>query len=62
VEIVGNPSNPPDGEQVLSVEQLLVEEAVERLRAGNAFEAELLRFVADVREEQSTPLPVVVVP
>jgi GrpB-like predicted nucleotidyltransferase (UPF0157 family) len=62
VEVVGNPSNPPDGEQVLSVEQLLVEGAVERLRAGNPLEAELLRFVADVREEQSAPLPVVVVP
>ena len=49
VELVGSPSNPPDGEHVVSVEELPIEEAVERLRVVNTFEAELLGFVTDVR-------------
>jgi 8-oxo-dGTP diphosphatase len=60
VELVGEPTNPPDGEHVLSVDLIPIGEAIERLRAANAFEAELLRFVADVREmrgSQATPVP-----
>ena len=49
VELVGSPSNPPDGEHVVSVEELPIEEAVERLRVANTFEAELLGFVTDMR-------------
>ena len=59
VELVGEPTNPPDGEHVLSVDLIPIGEAIERLRAANAFEAELLRFVANVRERgpQATPIP-----
>jgi 8-oxo-dGTP diphosphatase len=50
VELVGEPTNPPDGEHVLSVEPTPIKEAIERLLAANPFEAELLSYVADVRE------------
>jgi ADP-ribose pyrophosphatase YjhB (NUDIX family) len=49
VEIVGAPTNPPDGEHVLSVNLIPVDRAVKTLRAENAWESDLLRFVADVR-------------
>lgn len=39
-----------DGEHVLSVDLIPIGEAIERLRAANAFEAELLRFVSDAKE------------
>jgi hypothetical protein len=43
------PTNPSDGEHVLSVELVSIDEAAERLRVTNPFEAELLRFVAETR-------------
>jgi GrpB-like predicted nucleotidyltransferase (UPF0157 family)/8-oxo-dGTP pyrophosphatase MutT (NUDIX family) len=49
-EVVGTPTNPPDGEHVLSAELIPIDEAIELLRVVNPFEAELLGFVADVRE------------
>jgi 8-oxo-dGTP diphosphatase len=50
VELVGTPTNPPDGEHVLSVDPLPIDDAIEQLRAVNPFEAELLTFVAQVRQ------------
>jgi hypothetical protein len=50
VELVGIPTNPPDGEHVLSVELLPIGAALRRLRVPNPFEAELLGFVAEARE------------
>lgn len=49
VELVGTPTNPPDGERVLSVELVPIDEAIDRLQVTNPFEAELLRFVAEAR-------------
>jgi 8-oxo-dGTP diphosphatase len=49
VDLVGTPTNPPDGERVLSVELVPVDEAIAHVRVTNPFEAELLSFVADVR-------------
>jgi hypothetical protein len=50
VEMIGAPTNPPDGEHVLYVEQLLIGEACKRLRVTNPFEAELLHLVARIRQ------------
>lgn len=50
VELIGSPTNPPDGERVLSVELFPIDEAIQRLRAANPFEAQLVSFVADVRK------------
>jgi 8-oxo-dGTP diphosphatase len=55
IELVGSPSNPPDGEHVLSVESIPTEEAVERLRATDPFDADLLAFVTDVRSGKGRP-------
>jgi 8-oxo-dGTP pyrophosphatase MutT (NUDIX family) len=49
VEIVGAPTNPPDGERVLAVDLVPIDRAVELLRAENPWEAELLCLVADLR-------------
>lgn len=49
VEIVGKPTNPAGGEHVISVTLLPLEEAITRLRESNAWEAELLRLVAEIR-------------
>jgi ADP-ribose pyrophosphatase YjhB (NUDIX family) len=49
VELVGTPTNPPGGEHILSVELLSVDEAIDRLRGTDPFEAELLSFVAEAR-------------
>jgi ADP-ribose pyrophosphatase YjhB (NUDIX family) len=60
VERAGEPTNPPDGEHVVSVESMLIDAAIEQLGAANPFEAELLSFVADVREargSRATQLP-----
>jgi 8-oxo-dGTP diphosphatase len=48
VEIVGQATNPPGGEHVLSVSLLPFDDAVARLREGNMWEAELLRLVAEI--------------
>lgn len=59
-ELVARPTNPPGGEHVLSVEPLPIDEAIERLRDPNPFEAELLSVVADAREtrrSQASPPP-----
>jgi 8-oxo-dGTP diphosphatase len=50
IEMIGVPTNPPDGEHVLSVELLAIDEACERLRIANPFEAELLHLVAQIRQ------------
>lgn len=49
VELVGEPTNPPGGEHVLSAEMNPIDEAIERIRVGSRFDAELLSFVAEVR-------------
>jgi 8-oxo-dGTP pyrophosphatase MutT (NUDIX family) len=49
VELVGTPTNPPDGEHVLSVELFSIGEAIDRLRVTSPFDAELLSFVAEAR-------------
>jgi 8-oxo-dGTP diphosphatase len=49
-ELVGTPTNPPDGEHVVSVEVLPTDEAIARLQAANPFEAELLSFIAEARQ------------
>jgi 8-oxo-dGTP diphosphatase len=49
VELVGAPTNPPDGERVLSVELVPIDEASDRLHVTNPFEGELLSFVAETR-------------
>ena len=51
VEIIGSPKNPEGGEQVVSVDFVPIEEAVQRFRDINRFElAELYQFAASVRE------------
>lgn len=49
VEIVGGPTNPPDGEHVHSVSLLPLHEGISRLSETNAWEAELLRLVGAIR-------------
>ena len=49
VVLVGAPTNPPGGEHVLAVELVPVDEAIDRLRVTDPFEAELLSFVAEAR-------------
>jgi 8-oxo-dGTP diphosphatase len=49
VELVGTPTNPSDGEHVLSVELVSIVRAVDRLGVTNPFEAALLSFVAETR-------------
>lgn len=51
--LVASPTNPPDGEHVIATELATIADAVSRLEIGNPFEAELLRFVAHVRERRS---------
>ena len=54
VEIIGNPENPEDGEQVASVEFVPIEEAVQRFRDINRFElAELYQLAAKVSETKN---------
>ncbi len=54
VEIIGNPENPEDGEQVASVEFVPTEEAVQRFRDINRFElAELYQLAARIREAKN---------
>jgi len=50
VEIVGEPTNPVDGEHVISVELEPVPHAVERLRETNPFESQLLELVSELRD------------
>lgn len=53
VEIIGNPENPEDGEQVASVEFVPIKEAAQRFRNVNRFElAELYQLAARVRESK----------
>jgi 8-oxo-dGTP diphosphatase len=55
IELVGKPLNPPDAEQVVSVEQVSLETAVERFRSINRADlADLYRFAA-YRRSLSTP-------
>lgn len=49
VELVGEPTDPPGGEHVLSAEMSPIDVAIERIRVGSRFDAELLSFVAEVR-------------
>lgn len=49
VELVGTPTNPSDGEHVMSVELVSIDGAVDRLGVTNPFAAELLSFVAETR-------------
>jgi len=49
IVMVGTPTNPPDGEHVLAVELVSIGQALDRLRSENAWEAELLRYVFEVR-------------
>ena len=54
VEIIGNPENPEDGEQVANVEVVPIEEAIQRFRDINRFElAELYQLTAKVREAKN---------
>ena len=54
VEIIGNPENPEDGEQVANVEFVPIEEAVQRFRDINRFElAELYQLAARVHEAKN---------
>jgi 8-oxo-dGTP diphosphatase len=50
VEVVGAPTNPLGGEHVLSVDIVDQDEASERLRVADPYEAEMLAFVLEVRE------------
>jgi ADP-ribose pyrophosphatase YjhB (NUDIX family) len=51
VEIIGDPENPEDGEQVASVELVPTEEAVQRFRDINRFElAELYQLAARMQK------------
>lgn len=49
VELVAEPTDPPGGEHVLSAEMSPIDEAIQRIRVGSRFDAELLSFVAEVR-------------
>ncbi|MNF13466.1 hypothetical protein D3C80_2153260 [compost metagenome] len=45
VKLVGKPLNPPDGEQVIAVEAVHIEEAVKRFEADGRFDiAELYKL------------------
>ena len=54
VEIIGNPENPEDGEQVARAEFVPIEEAVQRFRVINRFElAELYQLAARIHETKN---------
>ena len=54
VEIISNPENPEDGEQVASVDFVPIEEAVQRFRDINRFElAELYQLAAKMRSTKN---------
>jgi ADP-ribose pyrophosphatase YjhB (NUDIX family) len=52
VEVVGPPTNPVDGEHVLSVQLEPVSRAIEQLRDTNPFEAQLLDLIGEMRNER----------
>lgn len=49
VDVVGEPTNPADGEHVLSVALVLPSRAISLMQERDPWEADLLRYVADVR-------------
>ena len=54
VEIIGGPENPERGEQVVNVEFVTIEEAVQRFCDINRFElAELYQLAARVRKAKN---------
>ncbi len=58
VNLIGKPLNPPDGEKVVSVECVPLEEAVRRfLSNGRHNLAELYQLAADVRQARTMPKP-----
>jgi 8-oxo-dGTP diphosphatase len=54
VVVVGAPTNPPGGEHVLSVELIEAVEALERVRIKDAFDAELLAYILEVRKTEGS--------
>jgi 8-oxo-dGTP diphosphatase len=53
VDLVGTPTNPPGGEHVLWAGFVPLDVACERLLAGgNEFEADMLRYVVEVRDQR----------
>jgi 8-oxo-dGTP diphosphatase len=52
VEVVGRPTNPPGGEHVLAVEFVAADEAITRVRSKDPFDAELLAYVLEMREQK----------
>lgn len=54
VKLVGKPLNPPDGEQVVAVEVVGIEDAVRRLESvGRSDIAELYRLADDIRRQRN---------
>ncbi|WP_293202041.1 NUDIX hydrolase [Paenibacillus sp.] len=55
VELVSDPLNPEDGEQVVAVEMVDVDEAVRRFREQNRYDiAEMYRLAYELREKKQT--------